>query len=231
MVDIWKVNPREIPFKLIAEAAKRIDHGQLVIFPTETVYGVAVNLLNQSALRRIYEIKRRPEEKPLTIHIWDRSQVYQWAEVSSQAEELMDRWWPGPLTLLLSAKRVPPPFGGARDLLNLAQSWGGKLGFRFPDHPVALALLKQVGATHASPLPVGAPSANHSGAPAPTTAMEAYEQLGDQVDLILDAGPTSLGQSSTILDLTKNPPNVVRKGAIPIGIFGAGEKELTNKEP
>ncbi len=227
-MEIWKINFREIDHKLITEAAKRINQGELVIFPTETVYGVAVNLLNQSALQRIYEIKRRPEEKPLTIHIGDRSQVYQWAEVSSQAEELMDRWWPGPLTVILRAKKrvqgsctlYPVPL----TIESLAHSWGGKFGFRFPDHPAALALLEQV------KNPVGAPSANRSGEPAPVTAMEAYEQLGDKVDLILDAGPTPLQQSSTIVDLTTHPPRLIREGAIPEKLLGIEVKEEEERE-
>lgn len=196
MSEIWKINPQKIDSSFIAEAAKRVDQGQLVIFPTETVYGVAVNLLNESALKRIYQIKKRPEEKPLTLHIADRAQAEQWAIVSAEAKRLMDRWWPGPLTLLLPAKG----------------KGGGKLGFRFPDHPVALALLREV---HC---PVGAPSANRSGQRAPTTAMEAWEQLGEFVDIILDAGPTPLEQSSTILDLTIDPPRVIREGAIPAEI-------------
>src|SRR3989338_4383993 len=145
MFEIWKIDPQKIDSHLIAEAAKRIDHGQLVIFPTETVYGVAVNLLNQSALKRIYEIKRRPEEKPLTLHIADRTQVDQWAIVSAEAKQFMDRWWPGPLTILLPVKRYQVPFGpsSAKKGTWYLFDWGEKFGFRFPDHPVALALLKQ----------------------------------------------------------------------------------------
>ncbi|MBI1975965.1 MAG: L-threonylcarbamoyladenylate synthase, partial [Candidatus Omnitrophica bacterium] len=105
MPEIWKIDPKKIDHNLIAEAARRIDQGQLVIFPTETVYGVAVNLLNESALKRIYEIKRRPEEKPLTLHIADRTQVDQWAIVSAEGKQFMDRWWPGPVTVILEAKQ------------------------------------------------------------------------------------------------------------------------------
>lgn len=211
MSEIWKIVPQKIDSHLIAEAARRIDQGQLVIFPTETVYGVAVSLLNESALQRIYQIKKRPEEKPLTLHIADRTQVEQWAIVSAEAKRLMNRWWPGPLTLLLPARRYQESVPGTDSwyLWKLVQAWGGRFGFRFPDHPVALALLKQVKD------PVVAPSANRSGEPAPTTAMEAYEQLGDKVDLILDAGPTPLQQSSTIVDLTTHPPRLIREGAIP----------------
>ncbi len=226
MAEIWKIDPKKIDHKLIAEAAKRIDHGQLVIFPTETVYGVAVNLLNESALKRIYQIKRRPEEKPLTLHIADRAQAEQWAIVSAEARQLIDRWWPGPLTLLLPARKVMGHGSWVKNLslplatcpltlLDLAKSWGNKFGFRFPDHPVALALLRQAKG------PIGAPSANRSGEMAPTTAMEAWEQLSGGVDLILDAGPTPLGRASTIVDLSESSPRLVREGTIPEKLLNA----------
>lgn len=174
----------------IEEAAQAVRGGQLVVFPTETVYGIAANATDLAALKKLYAAKGRPRGKPLSWHIASVEQLEAVAEVSPQLRELIGAFWPGPLTLVVKTKS------------------GEKVGFRMPDHPVALALIRRVG------VPVVAPSANLSGAKSPTTAQEALADLDGKVDLVLDAGKTPMGKDSTVVDLTQTPPQILREGAI-----------------
>ena len=168
-----------------------LQRGGLVAFPTETVYGLGANLNDPQAVQELYQVKQRPFEKRVTLHLADAAQVAGYSvEVTPRAEELMRRFWPGPLTLVLAR----------RD--------GSTLGFRVPKHPVALALLREAG------VPVVAPSANLSGAPPPRTAEAVLAGLEDRVDLVLDAGPTPVGVESTVLDLSADPPRLLRPGAL-----------------
>ena len=161
-------------------------------FPTETVYGLGVNLNDPQAVQELYQVKQRPFEKQVTLHIGELEAVErQGGVVSATAARWMRRFWPGPLTIVLARKE------GA-----------GTLGFRMPNHPVALALLKEAG------VPVVAPSANLSGHPAPRTAEEVLNDLSDRIDLVLDAGPTPVGVESTVLDLSTDPPRILRAGAL-----------------
>src|SRR5262249_26935794 len=156
-------------------------------FPTETVYGLGANALDAAAVRRIYEAKGRPSFNPLIVHVADdagaRAIVAEWPE---RAARLARAFWPGPLTLVLPKRDIVP-----------AQVTAGldAVAVRVPAHPVALALLR------AASLPVAAPSANRSNRLSPTTARHVERSLGDRVDLILDAGATSVGIESTVLDL------------------------------
>jgi L-threonylcarbamoyladenylate synthase len=185
----------------IAEAAALLRGGGLVIFPTETVYGLGACGLDAEALAGIYRVKGRPPEKGLILAVAAPEHVTEVArEVGPLARALMERFFPGPLTLVLPARDVVP---------EIVTAGGDTVAVRMPDHPVALALIRAVGA------PVAAPSANRSGAPPPRTAAEAIESLGGRVELALDAGPCPLGTPSTILDLTADPPRVLREGAIP----------------
>ena len=176
---------------IIAAAVKCLRRGGLVIFPTETVYGVAANADDPAAVERIYQIKGRADAKPFTLHVGTVEQArrlpVRWSPV---AEGLAKRYWPGPLTLVV------------------ARLQGGTLGIRVPKHPVAEAFLTEAG------VPVIATSANVSGEPAPTTAEEADRALGSQVDCILNAGPTTAGDASTVVDCTVTPPKVLRAGAL-----------------
>lgn len=184
------VHPQRPEPEIIQEAAAVLRRGGFVIFPTETVYGLGVNLQDPQAIQELYQIKRRPFEKKVTLHIAQiRQVVAAGVRVSESARRLMRRFWPGPLTLVL-----PRPDGSS-------------VGFRMPQHPVALALLQ------AAQIPVGAASVNLSGAPPACTAQEAMLDFAEKVDLVLDAGPTPGGVASTVVDCSVQPPRILRRGA------------------
>ncbi len=185
----------------IEEAARIIRAGGLVAFPTETVYGLGADGLNEAAVRRIFAAKGRSESKGLILHLCDRAQAGEVAELSPLAERLMAAFFPGPLTLVLPALPVVPA---------VTTGGGATVAVRLPDHPVARALILAVGR------PLAAPSANPSGAPPPRTGAEVMAGLQGRFDLLLDAGPTPLGTPSTLLDLTQDPPRILRLGAVPV---------------
>lgn len=181
-------------------AADLLRAGQLVAFPTETVYGLGANALDPQAVGRIYAAKGRPGWNPLIVHVADRAAaerlVLAWPE---SADRLAERWWPGPLTLVLPRRpEVPDAVTAGLDTVAL----------RVPSHPIALALLR------ASGLALAAPSANRSGEVSPTTAPHVAASLGDRIPLILDAGPCEVGIESTVLDLSATAPVLLRPGAV-----------------
>lgn len=186
---------------LIAQAAALLKNGQLVAFPTETVYGLGADAYDPEAVKRVFEVKGRPPQSPLLVHVSNLQQVYGLTtEVSPLARLLMERFWPGPLALILPASaRVP------------AVVLGGKtsVGLRMPSHPVALALIEEAG-------PIAAPSANLSGRPSPVSAEHVVDDLDGKIAAILDAGSTGFGLESTILDISREKPEVVRQGGLPI---------------
>jgi L-threonylcarbamoyladenylate synthase len=161
----------------IDAAADILRHGGIVAIPTETVYGLAADACNPAAVKRIFEIKGRPANHPLIVHIADESQLAHWArEVPKSAKLLTRQFWPGPLTLILPrSQHVSDSITGGQDTV----------GLRVPEHPVALALLRALGPTGA----LAAPSANRYGRISPTTAAHVRDELGDSVDMILDGGP------------------------------------------
>jgi L-threonylcarbamoyladenylate synthase len=185
----------------MAEAATIICAGDLVAFPTETVYGLGADALNPSALRRIYEVKGRPAGNPLILHVAGREQLaLVAAAVPGVAAILIDAFWPGPLSLVLpKSARVP----------DLATGGLATVAVRMPGHPVALALIRE------SDTPLAAPSANRSGRPSPTAAQHVFDDLQGCIPLILDGGPTAIGVESTVLDVTCTPPVLLRPGGIP----------------
>ena len=188
---ILKIDPQSPQEEIINEAAALLQRGGLVIIPTETVYGIAANMLNQGALKRLYEIKQRPKDKPFSVHIEEKSKVENFArEIPPAAYKLMEKFWPGPLTLVLKAKGE------------------GAVGLRMPDNNVALRIIAQ------AVVPVVCPSANISGRPAPVTFAEAIKDLQGLVDLALDSGDTRLKSESSIVNLTVEPPQILRQGAI-----------------
>jgi L-threonylcarbamoyladenylate synthase len=189
----------------MAEAGALLRAGKLVIFPTETVYGLGACGLDAGAVERIYRAKERPPEKGLILHVAAPEHVTQVAHgVGPLAQALMERFFPGPLTLVLPARDVVP---------SIVTADGSTVAVRMPDHPVALALIRACGS------PVAAPSANRSGEPPPRTADEALRGLDGRVELVLDAGPCPVGTPSTIVDLTTAPPRVLREGAIPASVL------------
>ena len=184
----------------ISRAAEILRGGGLVAVPTETVYGLAGNGLDTKAVERIYEVKGRPETKPLSLMVPDAKAMDRWCvDVPRAARALAERFWPGPLTLVLrSAPEVP----------ELTRAGGGTVGLRCPDHGLTLALLR------ASQLPLAAPSANLSGAPSPKTAGEVLAYFDGQIDAVLDGGACGIGRESTILDLSAAPYRILRQGAL-----------------
>jgi L-threonylcarbamoyladenylate synthase len=179
--------------------------GGVVAFPTETVYGLGADVSNPAALRRVFEIKGRPTDHPLIVHIAAASELPRWArEVPEQAWRLAEEFWPGPLTLILPRSEcVSDSVTGGQDTV----------GLRVPDHPLALALLKALAPEKA----LAAPSANRFGRVSPTSAAHVCEELGDAVDMILDGGSCEVGLESTIVGFTGETAVILRPGGIPLG--------------
>jgi L-threonylcarbamoyladenylate synthase len=188
----------------IVAAAAIIRNGGVIALPTETVYGLAADASNQVAVNRIFEIKGRPADHPLIVHIADESQLTHWArEVPKSAKQLARQFWPGPLTLILPrSPQVSDSVTGGQDTV----------GLRVPDHPVALALLRALGPGGA----LAAPSANRYGRISPTTAAHVRDELGDSVDIILDGGPCQVGLESTIVSCLGDSVTLLRPGGIPL---------------
>ena len=205
---LWSIHPSQPEPPLIEEASRIICEGGLVAFPTETVYGLAADATNPSAIERLNGVKGRPPEKPYSIHLYEPAQVADFVEaIPPLAQRLMDRFWPGPLTIVMPAR--PGMFGAG------GPAKKESVGFRLPNHPVAQALLR------CCRRPVVAPSANRSGFPPPTDAKEALEALDGEVDCVLDAGPTPLGRESTVVSVLGGRLEILREGAIASGALHA----------
>ena len=191
----------------IKSAALALKNGHLVSFPTETVYGLGADAINAQAIARIYEVKGRPENHPLIVHIASLDAIEQWArEIPEYAITLARDFWPGPMTLVLKRSELASDFiTGSQDTV----------GLRVPAHPVALALIKEFNAIGGKG--IAAPSANRFGAVSPTSALAVEEELSEylqQNDLILDGGSCLIGLESTIVDCTGPAPMILRLGAI-----------------
>lgn len=184
----------------IRRAVELLRQGELVALPTETVYGLGADALNPDAAARIFAAKGRPADHPLIVHLPDAEQLTTWArDIPKEAIALARAFWPGPLTLILKKEEgVPDVVTGGQDTV----------GLRVPNHPVALELLRAFGSG------IAAPSANRFGRISPTTAEHVRQELGDRVALILDGGPCEVGLESTILDLSRDVPVILRPGAI-----------------
>lgn len=194
------VDPVHPDATVIAHAAQRLRAGELVAFPTETVYGLGANALDEGAVRKIYAAKGRPAWNPVIAHVPDvnaaRALAREWPEA---AQRLAERFWPGPLTLVVpKAAHVPDIITAGLDAVAL----------RVPDHPVALALLR------AAQVPVAAPSANRFTQISPTTAAHVVHSLGDRVPYVLDGGPCAVGIESTVVDCTGREVVILRPGML-----------------
>lgn len=219
----WKVDPHDPEPMIIEQAADMIARGDLVAFPTETVYGLGADAFSPSAVEKIYIAKNRPPLNPLLVHVASPEQVDRIVTaVSAQARLLMERFWPGPLSIILPARPEVP---------GIVTADRPGVGLRMPSHPVALALISAAG-------PIAAPSANLSGRPSPTTAQHVKEDLDERIAGILDAGATGLGIESTVLDLTGSRPQLIRLGGVArelleetIGEEVIITETLTNKLP
>jgi len=181
----------------LARAAVAIRGGELVAFPTETVYGLGANALDASAVAKIYQAKKRPYASPLIVHVADeamaRSVAAEWPALA--------RFWPGPLTMVVRKAGLIP------DIVTAGLE---TVGVRVPSHPVALELIRS------SRVPIAAPSANRFGEISPTTAEHVRQSLGKQVEIVLNGGPSHVGIESTVVSLSRTPPTVLRPGMIPV---------------
>jgi L-threonylcarbamoyladenylate synthase len=200
LTKIIRIDPRRPDPQAVAAAADVIRGGGVVVIPTRHLYGLAADALNTAALARVYAIKDRPADKPLLVLVKSRADLPGLVRaIPDAAGRLMDRFWPGRLTLVFEARDLFPPAltGGS-----------GKVGIRLPAHPVCGALLEKL------PHPVTATSANLSGQPGSHTIGAVAPALQAAVDLILDAGPLPTGPGSTVVDVTRSPPRVLRAGVI-----------------
>ncbi|NLL42485.1 MAG: threonylcarbamoyl-AMP synthase [Firmicutes bacterium] len=186
--------------KQIEEAAALLKQGEVVAFPTETVYGLGANALDTRAVEAIFQAKGRPQDNPLIVHIGAQSQVQELVrEIPPAAKLLMERFWPGPLTLVLKKGGLIPA---------VVTAGLDTVAVRMPDHPVALELLKSTG------FPLAAPSANISGRPSPTRAEHVFADLKGKIPAVLDGGETGWGVESTVLDCTVSPFRLLRPGGV-----------------
>lgn len=203
-VDRWNPSPH-----LIAKAARVIQAGGLVAFPTETVYGLGADALNPEAVSKIFTAKGRPQDNPLILHVYNIAHAYQFVEFNDAAMNLAKVFWPGPLTFVLPAKDIVPSI--TRGGLETA-------AVRMPDNVTALSLIFTAGT------PIAAPSANISGRPSPTDSDTVYRDMNGKIDFILDGGSVKFGIESTVIDLTdEKRPLMLRPGSMPREII---EKEL-----
>ena len=185
----------------VRDAAAILRRGGLLGIPTETVYGLGADALNEDAVSRIFLAKGRPQDNPLIIHVPDASWLERYCRsVPPAAYQLAERFWPGPLTMILPRRDIVP-----------LQTTGGleTVGVRCPNHPVTLAIIEAAG------VPIAAPSGNTSGRPSPTTAPHMIEDMDGRIDGIVDGGPCTVGVESTIIDLTVTPPRLLRPGGLP----------------
>jgi L-threonylcarbamoyladenylate synthase len=193
-----KVDPQTPEIDKIRRAANYIKKGGLVAFPTETVYGLGADALNPMAVEALFKAKKRPFDNPPIVHVGDVKYVSRLAEeVPSKAERLMKTYWPGPLTLIFKHSKTVP---------DITVSGLDTIAVRMPRHKVALALLRESGRF------ISAPSANLAGKPSPTTAKHVLDDLDGRIDAVLDAGETKIGVESTVLDVTVDPPQILRPG-------------------
>lgn len=188
---ILKIDPNKPDKRIIVLAARAIKSGKLVAFPTDTVYGIAANRLDEKAVRNLSRVKKRPRGKPFTVHVSSLSMLKKMGcPLTRQAKMLISKFWPGPLTIILKSKNGRP------------------VGFRMPANKIALELIDKAG------VPIVAPSANLSGNAAPKNGAAVLKDLDGKIDILLDAGRTDIGVESTVVDLTSRPIKVLREGAV-----------------
>ncbi|MDB8806038.1 MULTISPECIES: L-threonylcarbamoyladenylate synthase [Romboutsia] len=197
---ISKIDVNNINVEELKKQAELLKEGKTVIFPTETVYGLGANALDENAVKKIYEAKGRPSDNPLIVHIYDREEVRDLAkDISNKAEIVMDKFWPGPITIILKKKDIVP---------NTTSGGLDTVAIRMPSHKIARELIKQSG------LPIAAPSANMSGRPSPTKGNHVKEEMDGRVSGIVLGGNCDFGLESTVLDLTGEVPMILRPGSI-----------------
>lgn len=197
---ILKIDKDNIDREMILESANAIREGELVAFPTETVYGLGANGLDEDAVKKIYIAKGRPSDNPLILHISSGEELQPLVkDIPPIAYKCMERFWPGPLTMIFKKSEIIPSIiTGGLDTVAI----------RMPSHPIASALIS------ASGVPIAAPSANTSGRPSPTNAEHVMEDMKEKIPIIIDGGNTGIGLESTVLDLSVENPMILRPGGI-----------------
>lgn len=197
---IIKINKENIDKNLIIDAANTIKNSGIVAFPTETVYGLGANGLDENAVKKIFAAKGRPQDNPLILHVYSIEQVEELVhEIPDVAKKCMDEFWPGPLTILLpKSSKVP-------DIITAGLT---TVAIRMPKNRIALELIKE------SNVPIAAPSANISGRPSPTSAKHVIDDMMGKIDMIIDGGETGIGLESTVLDLSGEIPMILRPGGV-----------------
>ncbi|OEF96874.1 threonylcarbamoyl-AMP synthase [Desulfuribacillus alkaliarsenatis] len=198
----------EVSLSVLHLAAEQLKAGQVVAFPTETVYGLGANAYDSNAIRKIFRAKGRPSDNPLIVHVHSLEQAIELIDIKrfnnqlrQRLQLLAEKFWPGPLTCIVPA---------AKGIAENVTAGLDTVGIRIPNHPIALALLEAVD------LPIAAPSANLSGKPSPTAAEHVYNDLNGKIPLILDGGNTGVGVESTVLDIASEIPMILRPGGISI---------------
>ena len=220
MTLLVRLDPQSPDEEAIERAASIIRGGGLVAFPTETVYGLGADAMSEAAVKKIFAAKGRPADNPIIVHVCGGEMLNTVsARVSAKAQLLAGRFWPGPLSLVL--ERNPK-------VSSLVSAGLNTVAVRMPRSKIALELIRRAGT------PVAAPSANISGRPSPTAASHVLNDLEGRVDLILDGGPTSIGVESTVLDMTADPPLILRPGWITreqlIEVIGPVESATSEEE-
>lgn len=227
---VIRISSSEPEEELIKAAAALIRDGELVAFPTETVYGLGADGLNEEAVKKIFQAKGRPQDNPLILHVDSVDMLEQLVmDIPPAARICMEKFWPGPLTILFRRREVVP------DIITAGLE---TVAIRMPSHPVALRLISISGA------PIAAPSANSSGKPSPTRAEHVLEDMEGKIPLIIDGGETGVGLESTVLDLTGEKPMILRPGGITLEdvrkllpnaivdpALGSSDKDMIPKSP
>ena len=197
---VVKIDSSNPDIELVKEAARYITGGELVGFPTETVYGLGANGLDENAVRKIFMAKGRPQDNPLILHVNSIEMLRTLVvEIPDKALKLIDAFWPGPLTILFKKNNIVP---------EVITAGLDTVAIRMPSHKIALELIG------ASNTPIAAPSANTSGRPSPTRAEHVVEDMNGKIPLIIDGGETGIGLESTVIDLTEDIPMILRPGGI-----------------
>lgn len=205
MPEIVKIDPINPERPLILKAARILREGGIVAYPTETFYGLGADAENVKAIERIYTIKGREDKKPISILIGSKEDITKYAlHITERGEKLMNRFWPGALTLVFEASRNVP---------EILTAGTGKIGIRLSSHAISTHLVQNI------PESLTATSANVSGKKECSSAREVMEGLGNAIDAVIDGGTTPGGLGSTILDVTEDPPRILREGIIPISLI------------
>lgn len=201
MTKVLKVDPVYPDKNVIREAAEAIKRGFLVAFPTETVYGIGADAFNESAVNRIFEVKKRPKDNPLIVHVSQFSMINDLVSVNEVAEKLMKKFWPGPLTIVMKKRESVPDY---------LSSGLPSLAVRMPAHPIANELISQSGTA------IAAPSANLATKPSSTKAEHVLEDFNGLIEIILDGGASFFGIESTVVNSLTQPPTLLRPGVISV---------------